>query len=853
VPAILAPRRLPFTYRDLGAQLQYVSDRMRRMGIGPGDRVASILPNGPEAASALLTFGSVCTFAPLNPGLSAEELEQLLVDLSPRALLLPYGSGRLRPVARAYGIGVLEACWSEGDPAGSFQLEGAATGSGRVDEPQREDIFVILATSGTTGRPKLVPLTHECQCLTAQWLVDSLRLTPHDRCLNFSAMFHVLGINGGLLGPIAGGGSVVCAPEFHAIDFFKWLDEFRPTFFSAVPAVHQTILEHSAKHPEILARQQIRFMRTGGAPLPAATIRRIEEAFRAPLLQVYGMTEAPPICNDLVPPYERKPGSVGIRRGNRVVTMDESGNILPDGLSGEIVVSGPAVTPGYLNNPAANADAFRNGWFRTGDIGYFDPDGFLFLTGRRSEFINRGGEKIAPIEVDEALLLHPAVKEAVAFAIPDSKLGEEIAAAVVLARPVSTSELQRHVEQHLAAHKIPRHIITVDELPKGPTGKLSRAHIAAVLNVPAHDHAKRDTYVPPRNAQEEKLAAIWASVLDVPQVGVHDDFFEAGGDSLLAVQCLACVSDEFDLPDLPFSVLLEAPTIAQLAELLANPKELSAARRVLAIQPRGDRVPLFVVAPGLEFRRLARYLGPDYPIFGLEILNLEQVPPPHTIEAMAADCIDTLQRFRPEGPYVLTGWCLAGVIALEMAQQLVKAGEQPSTAVLIDARIVPAIHRHGVKRWLIPAIHWMQNAFFHLRTAADGKRPAVQYIRERGQSVQQSVRKTMRGASGAPLAHDDLAIEAIRRYHSQPYSGPMVHLWAQERPRGVFRNVEFYWGNVTDKHEVLDVPGDHVTIFDEPNVETMARHFATIIKRVEARSGLINAPDEDRTAQLLRR
>ncbi|HEX5666350.1 MAG TPA: AMP-binding protein, partial [Hyphomicrobium sp.] len=357
---------------------------------------------------------------------------------------------------------------------------------GAVDLVRPEDVALILHTSGTTSRPKVVPLTQRNVCASAAHIVDTLRLTPGDRSLNIMPLFHIHGLIAGLLAPMAAGSAVFCAPGFNPINFFLWMAACRPTWFTAVPAMHQMILARAAHNQQIIQDNPLRFIRSSSAAMPRKVIAELEAAFGAPLIESYGMTEAShQMASNPLPPEPRKPGTVGRAAGPEVAIMDAAGNLLPVGQTGEIVIRGANVTSGYENNPKANAEAFTNGWFRTGDQGAMDADGYIAITGRLKEVINKGGDKVSPREVDEVLMDHPAVAQVVAFAVPHALLGEDVAAVVVLKEgaKATESELRAFASQRIADFKVPRKIVFVDEIPKGPTGKLQRIGLAHHLGL----------------------------------------------------------------------------------------------------------------------------------------------------------------------------------------------------------------------------------------------------------------------------------------------------------------------------------------------------------------------------------
>jgi acyl-CoA synthetase (AMP-forming)/AMP-acid ligase II len=490
--AIGAPDGVPpLRYRDLAALAARTVGDLNRFGIGRGDRVAIVVPNGPEAAAAFVSIAAGATTAPLNPEYRAEELEFYLSDLRAKAVVVAAGmESPVRGVARERSIPVIELEAHRERGAGSFTLrppDGLGGAPARPGFGEEGDVALVLHTSGTTARPKIVPLTQGNILASARHIGRTLRLTPDDVCLNVMPLFHIHGLMAGTLATLGAGAQVCCTPHFSALRFFHWFEEAKPTWYTAVPSMHQAVLVRAARHHEdVLARSRLRFIRSSSAALARAVMSDLERIFRAPVIESYGMTEAAhQMASNPLPPGERVPGSVGLAAGPDLGIMDEDGKLLPVGGTGEVVVRGPNVMSGYENNPDANAKAFASGWFRTGDQGALDEGGYLRITGRLKELINRGGEKVSPLEVDEVLLHHPSVQQAVTFPVAHPMLGEEVAAAVVLREEheVTDYELRDYVANHVSHFKVPRKILIVREIPKGPTGKLQRIGLAKKLGL----------------------------------------------------------------------------------------------------------------------------------------------------------------------------------------------------------------------------------------------------------------------------------------------------------------------------------------------------------------------------------
>jgi oxalate---CoA ligase len=488
--ALAAPERPPLGFGGLRRLIGETVGTLNGLGIGRGGRVAIVLPNGPEMAAAFLAIGAGTATAPLNPAYREDEFDFYLSDLEPRALVLAAGmESPARVVANRRSIPIIELMPQLDQPAGSFKLQAAgSTGATSGGMAQADDVALLLHTSGTTSRPKLVPLSQRNIMASARHIGVTLALTAADRCLNIMPLFHIHGLIGAVLSSLAAGGSVFCAPGFNALKVFGWLEEAAPTWYSAVPTMHQTILARAERNREVIARRKLRFVRSSSASLPPPVMAELEQTFGCPVIESYGMTEAShQMTSNPLPPRPRKPGTVGPAAGPEVAVLDEGGRPAPAGATGEVVIRGPNVTAGYVANPTANAGAFTDGWFRTGDQGVLDADGYLTITGRLKELINRGGEKISPREVDDLLMTHPAVAQAVTFALPHDKLGEEVAAAIVLreGRSATERELRDFVSARLADFKVPRKVVFLAEIPKGATGKLQRIGLAAKLGLTA--------------------------------------------------------------------------------------------------------------------------------------------------------------------------------------------------------------------------------------------------------------------------------------------------------------------------------------------------------------------------------
>lgn len=489
-PAVTAPGRPALDYLGLRRATDRVGRQLAALGIEPGDAVALAAPNGPEALVATLGIAAVAAVAPLNPALTASECRFLLADLSARAIVVVGDAGGAAvEAARESGIPVLAARPTLDGPAGVFDLERPAggpqppmAGSGR-----HPSVALLLHTSGTTARPKLVGVRREALALSAGAIARGLALGPGDRCLNVMPLFHVHGLVGAALASLAAGGAVCCAGGFNPLRFARWLDEEEPTWYTAVPSMHQAVAARRARHlPPKGSRGRLRFVRSCSSPLPASVRDRLTECFEVPVVNAYGMTEAAHQVSST--PVEQGVGdacSVGFSSGPEVRVLSPRGDWLAPGTPGEIAIKGETVIAAYEHPAEANHASFHQGWLRTGDRGIVDGRGEITLTGRLKELINASGEKVSPYEVEDALLAHPSVAEAVCFAIPSEARGELVGAAVVLAEGGAADErsLRHYLADRLAPCKVPERVLTLEALPKGPTGKLQRLGLAARLGL----------------------------------------------------------------------------------------------------------------------------------------------------------------------------------------------------------------------------------------------------------------------------------------------------------------------------------------------------------------------------------
>ena len=481
------------SYAGLKSILETTITDLNGIGIGRGDRVAIVLPNGPEMAVAFLAVAAGASAAPLNPAYREDEFDFYMSDLGAKAVIVLDGDDTpAAAVAKVRGIPVLVL--KPGEEAGVFSLDTSSASHGeaaKAGPSQPEDEALVLHTSGTTSRPKVVPLSNLNVTTSAQNIRETLHLTAQDRGLNIMPMFHIHGLIASLLSSMSIGAEVVFSPGFNALKIFQWFDEVKPSWYTAVPTMHQAIVSRAKRNADILEGMKLRFVRSSSSSLPVPVMEDVEATFGCAVIEAYGMTEAAhQMASNPLPPQARKPGSVGQAAGPEVCILTADGEAVATGGEGEICIRGANVFSGYENNPTANAEAFHGDWFRTGDQGFLDDEGYLRISGRLKEIINRGGEKISPREVDDVIQAHPDVAQVVTFALPHPKLGEDVAAVIVLDEAAAEkdakdveADIKTFAAAKLADFKVPRVIKFIDEIPKGATGKLQRIGLAEKLGM----------------------------------------------------------------------------------------------------------------------------------------------------------------------------------------------------------------------------------------------------------------------------------------------------------------------------------------------------------------------------------
>ncbi len=844
--ALAAPGREPLTYRELGEWLRATQRQLRQAAMGPGEVAALALRNGPELITAFLAVAGTGACALLDPTLTADEYRFYLTRLGARTLMVQdSGASPAANAARALGMRVLSIQPAMDRPAGLFTFNAGDAASAPAG--RQTDAALLLFTSATTGAPKLVPLTWANLRAMAVRDMHALQLGESDRFLSMMPLFHLAGL-GSALTQLFCGGTVISAPGFNPAAFLPWLTEFQPTWFKSNPPLNRALLILAREHPELFRNSSLRFILTSGATPEPELLPMLEQAIGAAVLNGYGLTETGGVTRGT--PDARKAGSTGRSSGLELAIMDAGGNLAQAEAEGEIVVRGPSVKAGYLDNPEANEAAFRGGWFHTGDLGRLDPEGFLFITGRLKEMINRGGEKILPQEVDDVLRAHPAIADAAAFAVAHRTLGEEVAAAVVLRKgaAVEETELRQFAAARLAPFKVPRRIVFVEQVPRTATGKPRRGVLAEQFCEIALPYRQAATPV------EATVIELWRRILRIEQIGVDDDFFALGGDSLAAAVMLMDVQKSLRTS----AELLERvdffdhPTVAALVRIIAECGEQAdadwdgadpAEAGILGLRRQGSQVPLFCFpANSLNpyyFRYLARHLGEEQPFYIVRHAEPVRDGRLLAVEEVARLAVAAIRRTRPHGPYLLGGHCYGGVIAFEVALQLIAQGEQVEHLVLFDVP-APGTAKTGSqwKRYVLQArdLAWSIARGRRAVTA----RAIVEHARALGHIATRNLAGRASRALTAIGSDALVAGRGIKKLHAmamweyvpRPFPAPILHFIAEDQPVTtlLLSDPRMGWREFARAGiELRWLKGDHNTIFLAANAEAIAEQLQALL------------------------
>jgi len=863
-PALLAPGNQPVSFRNLTTRIARVAEALRQAGVRPGDVVAVAMPDGILLVTTLLGTLEAAAAAPLDWKLTEAEFRSRLTLLPACALLVrSTADGHAASVARTLGIPVFELDFApDGEviPRSETPLEVSRNRNGTEESCAPETCALVLQTSGTSGEAKLVPFTHTNLQAICTGMQRGLGFHAGDRYLSIMPLHHILGFSSAL-GQLMLGGSVVCT-GFDAQRFPAWIEELSPTWYSAGPALHQAILEIAKQDPGPFRRSPLRFVRCGSGAASPALLDDLERVLQVDVINGYGLTEVGTATNT-PPQLPRKPNSVGRTIGSEIAIMDASGTLLPPNSEGEVVLRGDAVMDGYLNDAEANRRVFRDGWFRTGDLGRMDHDGDLFITGRIKEIINRGGETIGPLEIDHALAEHPAIARAACFGVPHPTLGEDIVAAVVL-RPGSratASQIRSFLAERLSRSKVPGRIWFTDFIPVSATDKPLRDSLGKQFQTSVRAAESQESPAPQDESSaslRHRIGEIWMRVLNSDLPGPEDNFFAMGGDSLSAARLLTLLEAEFQLDaTLEPAKFFDSPTFFQLVSAIAarlQPENGSSSEpteirfenvSAVCLQPSGVGPPLFFFpGEGAEpwyLRHLSHCLGDQQPFFALRhhIADAAEFPD------IARRFVTLISRIQPHGPIVLAGHCYGGILAYEVAQRIISMSRPEVAVVLVD------VATPGYPR--VRASSYLKHLPGTLRALlrGEGQKLAAE-LAEHFRFIRALRRKNSRAKQELSVAVAANPVPGytrleprnpalspgtvvLRTYVPRPFPGVLANILAgdQQVSERVLEDSRKGWREFArGPLQECSVPGQHISIFDAENAPLLADFVRSAVQKL---------------------
>lgn len=807
-PALRSLAGQPITFAELHSCVCRAGAHLAEAGIGSEDRVGLLVPPGLEGGQLVVALASHATLVPLNPALTASEISQACRISGVKALVVPsWMDTSSRGAALQRSIPVVHAVRARDGALGLEIALAARRGSNAVRAPHEADVALLLRSSGTTGAPKLIPVTHgNLVAMSQRFDCDRwFRLTGEDRGVCLLPLYYAAGLKTSLLVPLILGQTVGFVAAGEVSDTARWMHMFAPTYLSTGPTALHAMVERLRAAARRIDSAPLRFVICGAAKLPEKLRVEAESVLGVPILEYYGLSEAGPMAANPAPPGRHKPGSVGLPWPQEMMLVDPANNRVAAGSVGEIVIRGPTVTPGYVTadnpEPAGRVD----GWLATGDLGRLDEDGYLTIVGRVKELINRGGEKVLPQEIDEALLAHPAVHEAAAFGLPHPRLGESVAAAVVL-KPgcaISEDELKAFLAARLASFKLPRSLWLVAELPRGPTGKILRAALSKARG------ELRATVVQPNGLLQMELRDLWSRLLGTPDIGIDEDFFEKGGDSLLAMEMLVAAEE---LVGRPYPAAeLSTLTIRHMAGVFTGALAAADHQRVTQVR-RGSGVPLFLChgdyyTRGIYAHRLAALLPGDHPVYLLH----------GPVDGSARSIAEIAQAYLPEvlrvaagTPVFVAGYCNGGLAAWHLTHLLRATGIDVVRLLLIETLSLNARPELRLLASALPAGPVRANG---MRAAWMKRRGLVGlgtllYRGARNMSMRPVRKEAALGPGPASAAAMDRAYLELMTLYVPPRIDVGVTCFIADGGRQLDTAARF-WRRLAPAVETVSIPGTH--------------------------------------------
>ena len=848
-PAIYLPDTNFITYKQLAEQINLLASELTKGGFADGQRIAIIMPHCLEAVLAFYAATLVATAVPLNPSSSVDELKQYMKLAKVEAIIVNAGySGVVQQAAAEMAIPVV---LMERRSKESFQfLFDGVTQKNFANAISHKNVTaVVLFTSGTTSTPKVVPLTHANLIKTVETTKEIFDLHKDDRAISVTPLFHIYGIVGPILSAAATSSSVICLPAFRPQEFFHILQAVKITWYAASPAIHYAVAEYAEKINADKDDYDLRLIRSGSAPLPLQLIEKLKSCFGAVVVQGYGLTETAGLATCNSPLLGKiKNESVGKPTGCEIAIMDEQGNFLPPSVAGEIVIRGESVTKGYENIDSEERIFLKNGWFRSGDQGYFDEEGFLFITGRIKEIINRGGVKISPYEVENVILQWPEIKEAAVFAIPHASLGEMPAAMIVLNdnQKLAADQLASFLKSKLTIDKLPVKVYFASQIPKSPNGKIQRRGLYQYIK--EHQTKFEPTHLGSSNisdrcsAKEKILAEIWCKLLKIENLDEDEDFFDAGGDSLLAAELFAEIDKKMQI-DLPVDTIISYHTFGSLAAYLRKEHQDSGFDFIVPMKKTGRYNPLFCIhninGDTLVYRKLANDIDKEQPLYGLTLkIDSPQIIYPLTFEHLASLYAEEMQRIQPEGPYYIAGHSLGGIIAFEAARCLQAKGQEIALLAMFDTWLITKTHHKSF---------WERNRHSYRKFAAVPFKQTFSYLQEKimkeierwkTKRFMQKYNHTLDAKLDKYFLTKAIIIKALQNYQGNSYAGDIHYFYAKDCGEEKYSEMATeQWRKRVSNVKVIEIAGSHAKMLEEPEVYELADKLNDLL--AETRENLL--------------
>ncbi len=837
-PALIGPDSQLITYSDLVVLISRFGHELANAGLRAGHRVGLLVPPGICGGELAVALACNVTLVPINPALKPQEVTESARVSRLHAIVIPrWLETETRSAILQEEITVLEAVRA---PQGTLCLElltPPARAAVSVRPVVESDVALLLRSSGTTGAAKLIPVTHGNLAAMAGKMGSAFwyGLTAQDRAACTSPLHYAAGLKTSLFVPLMLGAGIAFPPAQQMFDLAQWVDALRPTYLSVSPGALQRMIECTKVSPRELDGSSLRFVMCASSYLPEQTRAAAESMLRVPVLEYYALSEAGIMAANPVPPGKAKPGTLGLPAPGELRVVDDNRQPVSNGAAGEIMICGPTLMPGYVAT-GADPDELKDGWLLTGDIGRLDEEGYLCLAGRAKEVINRGGEKVFPYEVEKAILQHPAVLEAAAFGVPHPRLGESVAAAVVLkpGSKVSESELKQFLAARVAGFKLPRRFCYLSSLPRGSTGKVLRRSLSE-----SYATLPRESVPPGRHyLLQLELVELWKRLLGTPDIGLDDDFFDKGGDSLLATELLIELEALTGKP-YPQSELATL-TIRRIAEVAAS--ESPAERELMTQVKSGSGIPLFFchgdyVERGLYAHKLAALIPGDHPVFLLhcyadriEGSSLEEIARAYLREVLAA---------ARGSPVFIAGYCNGGMVAWHLAYLLRCAGVEVVELLLVETmslnarpalRVLPRLLRAAGS--LVP-----NRAGAFLRE--HGMRHVWYWARRFGALRSGAWRKDIDGWQPLPSRRRDMFALADRTYFAfmsryvPPPIDSCVTCFIADQGRH-FETEPAAWRRLAPSVSKLGVPGTHQGVLVSGR-QALATAIADVLERASRR------------------